>query len=38
MGLWHTAVLPCHYDNPLGCGLLVLKEKFLVMFLLSGSS
>ena len=29
MGSWHTAVLSCHYDNPLYCGLLFLKEKSL---------
>jgi hypothetical protein len=35
MGSWHTAVSPCHCDNPLYCGLLFLKkEKFLIMFYL----
>jgi hypothetical protein len=31
MGSWNTAVLPCHCDNPLHCGLLFffffLKKK-----------
>jgi hypothetical protein len=27
MGSWHTAVSPCHCDNPLYCGLLFLKRK-----------
>jgi hypothetical protein len=27
MGSWHTAVSPCHCDNPLYCGLMFLKRK-----------
>ena len=27
MGSWHTAVSPCHCDNPLCCGLMFLKRK-----------
>jgi hypothetical protein len=39
MGSWHTAVSPCHCDNPLYCGLMFLKkEKFLNHVLPSGSS
>ena len=38
MGLWHTAVMSCHCDNPLVMGYWFLKEQILIMFLLSGSS
>jgi hypothetical protein len=40
MGSWHTAVSPCHCDNPLYCGLMFLKKKKKILnhVLPSGSS